>query len=321
MTGRLLIRADGGPAIGHGHVMRCLTLAGELSRRGATCAFAVQPAARPVIAAFAEGMPIVAEDWPADIAILDGYGYTAADEQAFGGRGMKVAVFDDVLRSHACDLIIDSGLGRTADDYPGPARELAGVTYSPVRPEFASVRADARARRAEGGSRLLVSLGLTDVGGITARVLDLLIRLSGWEAMDVVLGDRAASLDDVRSLAAADPRIAVYVNARNMADLTASADFAIGAGGGSQWERAVVGVPTLLLILAPNQQAIARQLEALRAALVLDVAAPDFDQRFAEAFTRLAADSALRAALSRHGQALFDGKGVERVAEAVLALV
>ncbi len=318
---RVLFLPEYGEQIGGGHVMRCLTLAGELSRRGATCAFAVQPAARPVIAAFAEGMPIVAEDWPADIAILDGYGYTAADEQAFGGRGMKVAVFDDVLRSHACDLIIDSGLGRTADDYPGPARVLAGVTYSPVRPEFASVRADARARRAEGGSRLLVSLGLTDVGGITARVLDLLIRLSGWEAMDVVLGDRAASLDDVRSLAAADPRIAVYVNARNMADLTASADFAIGAGGGSQWERAVVGVPTLLLILAPNQQAIARQLEALRAALVLDVAAPDFDQRFAEAFTRLAADSALRAALSRHGQALFDGKGVERVAEAVLALV
>lgn len=317
---KVLFLPEYGEQIGGGHVMRCLTLAGELTRRGAEVAFAVKPAARPVIAAFADGMPIVADDWPADIAVLDGYGYTAADEQAFAVRGCKVAVFDDILRAHACDLIIDSGLGRTAADYPGGAKVLAGVSYSPVRPEFVAVRAAAGERRARGGARLLVSLGLTDVGGITARVLDLLTGLSGWDALDVVLGDTAASLSHARTLAAADPRITVHVNARNMADLTAAADFAVGAGGSSQWERAVVGVPTLLLILAENQKATARQLEVLRAALVLDVAAPDFDAAFAKAFTRLSGDAYLRASLSRHGQALFDGRGVERVAEAVLDL-
>ncbi len=319
---RVLFLPDYGARVGGGHVMRCLTLAGALARRGAVCGFAVAADGAKVIETFAPGTQIVSDDWPAQIAVVDGYDYTAAQEAALAARGLKVVAFDDILRAHDCDLIIDSGLGRAATDYPGRAKVLAGAQYSPVRPEFVALREASLARRAAGeDGRLMVSLGLTDVGGITARIVRLLADMPGWKAMDVVLGGDAASLATVQAMAAVDARIRLHVDTREMAALTAAADIAIGAGGGSQWERSVLGLPTLLLVLAPNQAATARQLETLGAALVLDVAQPGFEIAFTKAFGRLASDAGLRSSISSTAAAIFDGLGADRVAEAVLGLV
>ncbi len=319
---RILFLPDFGASVGGGHVMRCLTLAGELMSRGAVCAFAVEADGARVIETFAPGTPVVDAGWAADIAVVDGYDYTTAQERVLVSRGLKVAAFDDILRPHDCDLIIDSGLGKTEGDYPGRARVLAGAEFSPVRPEFVALRDEVLPRRASGrGGRVLVSLGLTDVGGITSRVLRILSALPGWDAMDIVLGSGAASLSDARALAASDPRITLHVETRDMAALTAAADIAVGAGGGSQWERSVLGLPTLLLVLVPNQAATAVQLADLGAALVLDVAAADFDAAFTSAFARLATDRDLRRSISARAAQVFDGRGAARVAEAVMALV
>ena len=97
---KILFLPEYGAAVGGGHVMRCLTLAGELSRRGAQCAFAVAPEARPVMAAFAPEAAIVDDSWPSDVAVLDGYGYTTDHERGFAAKGLKVAAFDDVRRQH-----------------------------------------------------------------------------------------------------------------------------------------------------------------------------------------------------------------------------
>ena len=50
---RILFVCDAGPAIGGGHVMRCLTLAGALTARGAEVAFLETPETAPVLDAFA----------------------------------------------------------------------------------------------------------------------------------------------------------------------------------------------------------------------------------------------------------------------------
>ena len=50
---RLLFACDAGPAIGGGHVMRCLTLAEALTRMGAACAFVDTHATGPLLDAFA----------------------------------------------------------------------------------------------------------------------------------------------------------------------------------------------------------------------------------------------------------------------------
>lgn len=314
----ILFLPDYGPAVGGGHVMRSLTLARALRSLGARCAFAVNDATAALLAAFNDG---AVEVWPEGawqehpaVAVVDNYALTAADERALAATGVKVAAMDDIGRAHDCDLVIDPGLGRTAADYPGRAEVLAGPKYALLRPEFTETRPDRR------GGRVLVSLGLTDVGGITAYALARLATTEGWTEADVVLGAGAESLEYVREAATHDPRIRLHVETKEMARLTAEADLAIGAGGGSVWERACLGLPTLLLILAENQRPMAKRLAEAGAVLAVDVADADFEAQFDRALASLLSDAALRASLSTASRTLCDGQGAIRVARAILAL-
>ncbi|MBO9559998.1 MAG: UDP-2,4-diacetamido-2,4,6-trideoxy-beta-L-altropyranose hydrolase [Caulobacter sp.] len=340
---RILFVANAGPAVGGGHVMRCLTLARALQDDGAACAFLATPAVAAVLEAFgADVARLPADDLsPPDLVaraaeaardfdalVIDHYGLSAPDHRAIAG-GRPTLVIDDLAdRPLAADLVLDSGPARKAVDYdgllPAGAELLLGPNNAPVRPAFAVLRKAALARRAEAGPvrRVLVSLGLTDVGGITGRVVDLMLPLIGEDtALDVVLGSGAPSLPRLQALAAAEPRLAVHVDSQDMPRLTLEADLAVGAGGSTSWERCVLALPTLQLVLAANQREASAALAGADAVLALDVADPDFDAAFAEAFARLLAEPLLRDRLSAASAAVCDGRGAARVAERFLGAV
>lgn len=325
---RILFVCAAGPSVGGGHVMRSLTLARALEARGATCAFLVSPEVAPEVAklldAFAPDMARAKTDDGFDALVFDSYALTADDHRAVA-KGRPTLVIDDLAdRPLAADLVLDSGPARTARDYdrlvPPTARLLLGPGYAPVRPTFAALREAALARRAQRPpvSRILVSLGLTDVGGITGRVVDLLRPIVGAVTLDIVLGGGAPSLPGLRALAADDPRLTPHVDTQHMPELILAADLAIGAGGSTTWERCVLALPALTLILADNQVAAARALEAAGVTTCLAVEAPDFDATFVDAARTLLADADKRAALSLASAAVCDGMGADRTAEAFL---
>jgi UDP-2,4-diacetamido-2,4,6-trideoxy-beta-L-altropyranose hydrolase len=329
---------DAGPAVGGGHVMRCLTLAGALRRAGATCAFSTTDAVDGVLDGFAPPQIVrfhaassgpaglcaaaaeAARAWGARFAVVDHYGAGAAEDAALRGAAGRLLAIEDLGRARACDLLLDPSLGRQAGDYVG-AESLTGPTFALVRPEFAVARPAALARRAraDGVETVLVSLGLTDVGAITWRVVAALAPVLGERRLTVALGSAAPSLPAMQTLAAADPRIDLHVDARDMAGLAARADLAIGAGGSSAWERCVVGLPTIALVLADNQRDNSLALDAAGAGITLEVNRA-IDRRLVEAFEALAGDLARRAAMGAAAAALCDGLGADRVAARMLEM-
>jgi spore coat polysaccharide biosynthesis predicted glycosyltransferase SpsG len=226
---------------------------------------------------------------------------------------------EDLRRPRDGDLLLDSNLGRAARDYPG-VQALTGPAFALVRPEFHALRQACLARRAAGGAAgaVLVSLGLTDVGAITGRAVAALLPALGERRLEVVLGEGAPSLPGLSALAETDARIGLHVDAQDMAALVAAADLAVGAGGSSAWERCVLGLPTITLILADNQRENSQAMAAAGASLALEVNGA-LDAGLAKAFAALAADGAARARMSEAAAALCDGLGAERVAERMLA--
>ncbi len=312
---RVLFLPDFGTTVGGGHVMRCLTLANELVRNGASCGFVLLPEAQSIFATFASrAVEVVSKDWPAPIAVIDGYDYGVDHERALSAQGRKVCALDDLMRKHDCDLIVDASPGRTLLAYPGRAKVLGGLDYVMVRPEFLETP------RAPEDGRILVSLGLTDLGGITRRVLKLMEDMPCWTAADVVLGDGAESLSYVQELAARDPRVTLHVNSRDMAGLIARASFAVGAGGGSLWERCVMGLPGVTVVLADNQIHQAHFTADQRAGFSADAREQCFATDFVQAFDILANNAVIRRAMSTRAAALVDGQGAARVAAEILSL-
>lgn len=332
---RVLFLADAGPAVGGGHVMRCLTLATALEAAGARCAFAATPAAEAVLAAFAPDMArlamkaagpaaqakrvaALAADQGARLVVLDHYGLDAAAEAVVMASGATVLAMDDLRRAHACPMVLDSNLGRSEADYPGRG-VFAGPDWALVAGPFAALRGMARARRAGGGPvrRVLVSLGLTDVGGITGRVVDALGALPRDVAIDVALGDGAASLPGLQAMAAAGAPVSLHVNTRDMARLMLEADLAVGAGGSSLWERCTMGLPSVSLILAPNQRENTEAAAAAGATAAIEAEGLD---EVAGAAAHLIADEAARRAVAQAASELCDGGGAARLARELITL-
>lgn len=185
---RVAVRVDASPLIGGGHAMRCLALADELARRGASVTFvsAAMPDSlgKRIEAAGHElaripapaGFERAGEDWheppldaaaqAADVrqtaAAADGADWCVVDHylldehwnSAARGFAGRLLIIDDLAnRRYDADLLVDETGDRTRADYDGLVGAetivLAGAGYALLRPEFAQQRPAALARRRE----------------------------------------------------------------------------------------------------------------------------------------------------------------------------
>jgi UDP-2,4-diacetamido-2,4,6-trideoxy-beta-L-altropyranose hydrolase len=318
--------------------MRCLTLADEMKQHCAYICFAVNAEAWhcvPLLDQAGFQITTVAslaepEAWPdgLDAIVFDSYAIDAKLERAFRTKAKKIVVIDDLAdRPHDCDALIDSTWGRSIDHYhglvPPHAQILAGPRYALLRPEFAALRPASLASRTTDGPihRVLVSFGLTDVGGITARVVNRLLQMQIEADLDVVVGPRAESRAALEKLASSDYRVKLHVNPQDMARLMACADLAIGAGGQTSWERCCLGLPSIIVALADNQRASALDLGAAGAAeVVLGVTDANLDA-IPTMLLKLLTNPADRRRMAANAAKIVDGRGSSRVCDALLPLL
>lgn len=349
---QVTFRADASSRIGGGHVMRCLALADALAERGARCSFVSawmltalettiaahghrllridEPAPPPRGAGWEaaaldasaqrrDGERTLASAGPADWAVVDHYWLGTPWEAQLRARQVRVLAIDDLQREHACDLLLDQTAGRSSDEYrgrvPADATVLAGSAYALLRPEFRTLRPHALERRRAGGpvQRLLVSLGLSDVGGITAEVLDALTALDLQCAIDVVVGAEAASREHVEAAAKRDQRVTVHVDPGELARLSAQADIGIGAPGSSSLERCCLGLPSINLPLAENQRELGQRLADLGAALCVG------KDEVSGAVGTLLGDEDRRLRMAAAAAGVTDGTGAEILAARMLS--
>ncbi|WP_369058811.1 UDP-2,4-diacetamido-2,4,6-trideoxy-beta-L-altropyranose hydrolase [Caulobacter sp. 73W] len=308
--------------------MRSLTLAHALADRGHACAFHAGAHVSPLLDAFADQRigrearsPEQALDY--DLVVFDHYGLSEPDHRAMAAGRPTMAIDDLADRLLGADLVLDAGPDRRAEDYAGltpkDARLLLGPSFAPVRAEFARLRDETLRRRATAPvRRVLVSLGLTDLDGVTGRVIDALLTKTPRVEFDVVVGSQAPSLPRLRDRAAEEPRLRLHEQTHRMAELTAAADIAIGAGGSTSWERCTLGLPTILVILAENQAPAAHALERRGAVSTIQASDAAFAERLEERVGELLREERLRAEMSEAAAAVCDGLGAARTADAIL---
>ena len=213
-----------------------------------------------------------------DWLVVDHYALDAQWESDLTDAVDKIMVIDDLAnRPHTCNLLLDQNLGRIASDYdgllPAECQRMIGPRYALLRPEFAALREQSLSRRKNPElKRILISLGGVDRTNVTGQILAALAdsSLPASTELDIIMGATAPYLDEVRQQAAKLPfKAAVSVNVRDMAERMCLADLSIGAAGGTSWERACLGLPTVLVMLAENQVTGAKALEAVGAAITI----------------------------------------------------
>ncbi|MCO6055372.1 UDP-2,4-diacetamido-2,4,6-trideoxy-beta-L-altropyranose hydrolase [Pseudomonas sp. MOB-449] len=219
------------------------------------------------------------ETFQPDWLVVDHYALDARWEKALRPYCRELMVIDDLAdRPHLCSLLLDQTFGRKAEDYrpwaPADCTLLCGSQYALLRPEFAVLRPySLRRRESPRLEHLLITMGGVDKDNATGQVLQALAssEMPANCHITVVMGATAPWLTEVRQQAAQLPwPTTVRVGVNDMAQLMADSDLAIGAAGATSWERCCLGLPTIMLVLADNQRAIAQALFSAGAALLAD---------------------------------------------------
>jgi len=334
---KVILRADASAAIGTGHFMRSLTLAAACAphadvvlathapvalldharRRGV----AVVPIARPHpdpadVSETTRLIPAAGDCW----VVADGYHFDAAFYHACRDAGARVMAIDDSVRlpCYDVDALLDQNLGAARNSYvAAPAtRLLLGPTFSLLRPEFARTRL--RETPAADARRLLLTFGGSDPGRLTFQVLAALKNVPGRFSTTVLVGAANPNRRELDEIARSMTDVQILIDPADLPAVMANADLAISAYGGTLWELACIGVPTLVISSGDQLYYMAKMLDAYGSHRWLGDAEPLEHGEIVEALTTLAADAPGRAIMRRLGQALVDGEGATRVSDALL---
>lgn len=342
---RALIRTDASVEIGSGHLMRCLTLADQLAGKGADVAFVCRDLPGGMFdllqvrgyrsARFSLGADSQQADAEATIRaaqnlfpdgldwlVVDQYQLDALWECALRPHARKIMVIDDIAnRRHECDLLLDQNYEST-ERYrklvPENCCLLLGPKFALLRPEYAEYRKSMKSRN-RGMQRALVFFGGSDDRNITGLSVEALSErdLRNLD-VDVVIGANYRHRERLESQVAQRPKTLIYGPRPHLADLMAQADFAIGAGGVTNWERMCLGLPSLVVTTADNQVPISEILNnegAIR--LVGDSEGITTDNLLSAIVDEIEMHQYLRR--SEIALRKCDGMGTQRVIDALLA--
>lgn len=336
----LLLRADATSQIGMGHFMRTLALAEEWKAQGGEATFLSRCENQGLQKRLEQSgiglLPIeVPHPAPSDLKqtreaiqeyrpswiVVDGYNFESEYHRLLWNEDSRLLVIDDCagLKTYHADIILNQNISARELEYPCVQGTVVLLEneYTLLRSEFTHCKGGDRdiPKRARN---LLVTLGGSDPDNITLGIIESLAAVKEPVLeVKVIVGALNKHGDAIRRVVEelrACHAIEVLDAVDDMAVLMAWADMAVSAAGSTCWELACMGLPSLLIVLSPDQSAIARGMDSGGCAVYLRETQTS---EVAAALTDLAIDYTARVSMSERCRELIDGFGPARIVAAM----
>ena len=335
MQGTVAFRADASSKNGYGHVMRCLALADQLRHLNYDSVFVSSPSADALDEEIVSRghMTIklpeeysVTEDAQATLKLIEGFpmrgmvvDHYLLDEQweaVISQQSIPLLAIDDLNRLHRCEILLDQNFLGEVNPYESGVPQhclcLLGPSFALLAESFSECRASTEVRTQL--HRVLVFFGGSDPSNETAKALRALINIEEIHQIDVVIGAANSHKSAIEFLCKLHAgKVELHIQTPFMANLMASADLAIGAGGSASWERCCLRLPSIVSVLADNQRPIATSLHAIGAVINLGDASALGSEAYYESFKQL--NDQQITFMSSVAGGVVDGLGASRVAQ------
>jgi len=349
---KVAFRTDASNQIGTGHFMRCLALAEGLKKQGADIRFISRDLPEHLSNMLntkdIKLVPLRAHDLEAlidelahaswlgisqahdakatvdalfgqvfDWIVVDHYALDSRWESIVRQHVKKIMVIDDLAdRHHDCDILLDQNYYtdmqvRYNDKVPAYCQLLLGPNYGLLREEFRALREQVKVRNGEV-KKVLVFFGGFDAKNYTFQAIEALSEMNAGLQVDVVIGAQHPFKELIENACVKYGYI-YHLQTSRMAQLMLQADLSIGAGGSASWERCSLGLPSLLVSLADNQIAIAKELAAANACIYIGNGDTVNLLNLKKCLTELIANPEQIRKISESAYLITDGFGVLRV--------
>lgn len=275
-----------------------------------------------------------------DIAILvDSYYVTEKYLAALKKRITTIYMDDIYAFSYPVDMLINYNIygeemGYEKDAAFADTKLLLGANYVPLREEFSAGAGYVQSRKElslgaanvtpaeEGG--ILITTGGSDSFNLAGQLLMEAMKYDALKEKEyhVVSGSLNPHIGELQALAQKHENIHIHCNVTNMAELMAESEVALSAGGSTLYELCAVGVPVIAFSFAENQERLVQTFVKRGIAQYGGNYRTDGNkmiQNTIAGLQKLCGDEALKTEYRRKALQLVDGRGAERIAEALLS--
>ena len=352
----VVIRADANSKIGMGHVMRCLSVADALVKRGEEVLFvtaddtpvplltkkgvpyrvlhtdyADMEAELPELLAVLRELALRAESPDAALAqkntsiLVDSYYVTEKYLAALKKRIITIYMDDIYAFSYPVDMLINYNIygeemGYEKDAAFADTKLLLGTEYVPLREEFSA----GEQQRTAANCGILITTGGSDSFNLAGQLLMEAMKYDALKEKEyhVVSGSLNPHIGELQALAQKHGNIHIHCNVTNMAELMAESEVALSAGGSTLYELCAMGVPVIAFSFAENQERLVQTFVKRGIAQYGGNYRTDGNkmiQNTIAGLETLLEDENLRTEYRKKARTLVDGKGADRIAEAILS--
>ena len=333
---KLIIRADASPEIGAGHVMRCIALGQAWQDSGGQVVFVCVNTTRTISdRILSEGFRLVeircesgsvadaneflriAADEDASVLVVDHYDCDEKYFEILRRSGSSILTIDDYghLAEYSMDFVLNQNLGVRDSLYHSKHKNtklLLGTKFTLLRREFSQSAPEKSVQHK--GVRVLVTLGAADPKNALDVVVDGLMRLPALDHRFLVIaGDLNCNYENLIQRASGDHRFEIVKSVSNMPQVYQWADFALCAGGSTNWEMCCYGLPRLVVSLAKNQVKVGKALQAESIGVYLGDAETLTAKKIFDSVRSFAVKTEFHSIARKRSARLVDGMGAHRV--------
>ena len=326
---KVLFRADANSKIGVGHVMRCVALAQYLASQNVLVRFLTvtdserlsqylssQKFETRVINSTPkndENVQIILKELRQgfDWVILDSYDFGENHHRKISEANIRLLVLEDNPPYSQCaDLVLNHALQDNEES--SDSRFLFGTHYALIRQEL--IQAEKRGEK--GQQNIIITLGGAAFPDLYKKIIRSIGLITEFKLKIKLL--HGFSIDsEVVPIDFADHQIEYCEPTPDVGSIFNWADLSISAAGGTSWELCFFGVVGIVGLVADNQVQIARNLD--RKGIFKSVGSYQdcSEQKLADELKRLLSNPALVKSMRSKARELVDGKGPERIFQAM----
>ena len=346
-----LFRADGNEKVGTGHIMRCLSIADSLKRKGEESVFVsaddkmktliekrgyeciVLHTSFDNMEAELPALKELAAFKSASVVIIDSY-YVTDSYFSLIGEGKKTVYIDDrTSDAFETDVLINYNVFADPEKYKNIYKNenikepefILGPEYAPLRKEF-GIKKERGIK--ENADNILIMTGGADPTHVAPKLAQKIIDDTDPKALSdirfhFVIGSMSTDYEKMAELGDRSyGKIELHRNVTDMKSLMEGCDMAVSAAGSTLYELCACAVPTVTYVLADNQ--IPAEKAFLERGAMLsagDAREGDiFYDRLYDRIKNLIGDPSERARLSMSAAGITDGKGAERIADKLIEM-
>lgn len=314
---------EGGPSIGMGHVMRCISIAHALETGEMPMHFLVNNE-RPVIdrlneeALFHLVYPMTgrhANRLTNGVVVIDTKRDVSAQVRSLREEGRKVVLIDNSSTDEADAIVMPTPVYRGQDN----GNLLSGSSYLIIGENFRRSRGSELVHSAP--LKVLVTMGGSDPFNLTELVLKALWNVEGIEVTTVIgpAFKMAGTMEEF--IRRSNERFIFVFNARDMAPLMRASHIAFTAVGTTVYELAYTGVPSVLIGNYATDAEDLATLDKLGICRSLGYYRDLNPSAISEAAESFRDDPAMWTEMCLKARNLTDGDGASRIAALIRSLI